>query len=110
MKVCCCVVRKNELIEVDPKKMVKFGIFTMALTNGMPTLAAYDVKTGVQPLVDVIVDLAEPVSYAGMVKGALQMAIGNEHEGKKAIGNAFKGYLVVKMAPMIFDMIDGIGF
>ena len=74
----------------------------MALTSGNPVLAAVDVKTGVQPLIDVIVDLAEPVSYAGMIKGALQMAIGNEHEGRKAVGNAFKGYLVVKVAPMIF--------
>lgn len=109
MKICACVVRKNELIEIDSKRVLKVGILAMALSSGNPAFAAFDVKRGVQPLVDVIVDLAEPVSYAGMVKGALQMSIGNEHEGKKAVGNAFKGYLVVKIAPMIFDVIDGIG-
>ena len=110
MEICCCVVKNNELIELDHKKIIKTGACVMALTSGNPVLAAVDVKTGVQPLIDVIVDLAEPVSYAGMIKGALQMAIGNEHEGRKAVGNAFKGYLVVKVAPMIFDIIDGIAF
>ena len=108
MKVCACIVRNNELLEVDSKKLLKVGLFSMALSSGNPVLAAVDIKTGVQPLVDIIVDLAEPVYYAGMIKGALQMAIGNEHEGKKAIGNATKGYLVVKFAPLIFDIIDGI--
>lgn len=108
MKICACVVRKNELIEVDSKKVLKVGILAIALSSGNPAFAAVNVKEGVKPLIDAVVDLAEPVSYAGMVKGALQMSIGNEHEGKKAVGNAFKGYLVVKIAPMIFDVIDGI--
>lgn len=110
MKICCFVVNKNELVEIDYKKVTKTAITTMALCSSTPTLAAVDVKTGVQPLINVIVDLAEPISYAGMVKGALQMSLGNEHEGKKAIASAFKGYLVVKVAPMIFDLIDGISF
>lgn len=108
MKVCCCVVRKNELIEIDSKKIVKTGIFAMTLVNETTALAASNIKPSVQPVIDVIVDLAEPISYAAMIKGALQLAIGNEHEGKKVIGNAFKGYLVVKVAPKVFDLIDDI--
>ena len=106
MKICACIVRNNELLEVDSKKLLKAGIFSMALSSGNPALAAIDIKTGVQPLVDIIVDLAEPVSYAGMIKGALQMAIGNEHEGKKAMGNTVKGYLVIKFIPQILDLLS----
>lgn len=110
MEICCFVVKDNELLEVDPKKVTAVAMTTMALTSGHPALAAQtNVKEAVQPLVDVVIDLAEPITYAAMVKGGLQMAMGNEHEGKRAIANAFKGYLVVKFVPMIFDIIDGIG-
>ena len=109
MKVCCFVMKNHELIEVDPKKVTAVAMTTMALSSGNPVSAAQiNVKEAVQPLVDVVIDLAEPITYAAMVKGGLQMAMGNEHEGKKAIGNAFKGYLVAKLVPIIFDIIDGI--
>ena len=109
MQICYCVVKKNELVEIDPKKVAKTAVATMALCSGNPVMAAQvNVKQAVQPLIDIVIDLAEPVAFAATVKGGLQLSIGNEHEGKKAIGNAIKGYLVVKLVPILFDVIDGI--
>ena len=95
MKICCFVMKNHELIEVDVKKVTAVAMTTMALSSGNPVSAAQiNVKEAVQPLVDVVIDLAEPITYAAMDKGRLQMGMGNEHKKKKAIGHALKCSLV----------------
>ena len=109
MKVCYCVVNKNKLIEIDSKKVQKAAIATIALTtNTMPVLAAETVNVGeaFDPIIQVITDLADPLAYACFVKGGLLFMVGNEHEGKKAINNTLKGYLVVKFVPQILDLLS----
>lgn len=108
MKVCYCVVNKNKLIEIDSKKVQKAAIATIALTsNTIPVSAeAINVKDAFDPIIQVITDLADPLAYACFVKGGLMYMVGNEHEGKKAIGNTLKGYLVVKFVPQILDLLS----
>lgn len=109
MKVCYCVVNKNKLIEIDSKKVQKAAIATIALTtNTMPVLAAETVNVGeaFDPIIQVITDLADPLAYACFVKSGLMFMIGNEHEGKKAMGNTLKGYLIVKFVPQILDLLS----
>ena len=109
MKVCAFVVKDSRLIEIDYKKVQKAAIATIALTtNTMPVLAAETVNIGdaFDPIIEVITDLVDPVAYASFVKGGLMFMIGNEHEGKKAMGNTVKGYLVIKFIPQILDLLS----
>ena len=108
MKVCSFVIKNNQLIEMDPKKVQKVAIATIALTsNTIPVSAeAINVKDAFDPIINVITDLADPLAYACFVKSGLMFMIGNEHEGKKAMGNTLKGYLIVKFVPQILDLLS----
>lgn len=112
MKVCYFVVKDNELVEIDSKKVAATVMAAAALTTTptahAATVPAVDVKSLTQPFVQVIVDLSSPFSYACSVKGALKMAAGDEAKGKKMIKNALSGYLVVKFIPQIFEILDGV--
>ena len=82
---------------------------TLIMVNGMTTVAwAGPIANGVQPLLDVLKDLAEPFSYAFMVKGFLSMMAGNEHEGKKTIKYAIGGYVGIQFIPQIFSLIKSL--
>ena len=45
-----------------------------------------------------------------MIKGAMQVATGDEIKGKASMKNALMGYLVVKFTPQLFDFLDGLSF
>lgn len=112
MKVVACVVDNNELIEIDYRKVLKL-VSTVILLDSTGSLtgivghaSGVDVAGITAPFIDLVSKLGYPVCYASMVKGALQMATGADHEGKKAITSAVKGYLVVKFAPQVFDFLD----
>ena len=68
------------------------------------------IKEAAQPIVDAIIELANPVSYACMIKGAMQVATGDEVKGKASMKNALMGYLVVKFTPQLFEFLDGLTF
>ena len=111
MKICSFVVKNNELIEFDSKKVQKATIATGALTsNTLPVLAAetVNVAEAFDPIIQVITDLADPLAYACFVKGGLLFMIGNEHEGKKTINNTLKGYIIVKFVPQILELLGKI--
>ncbi len=112
MKICYFVVKNNELLEIDSRKVATTAMTVTALTTAptayAATVPAVDVKALTQPFVQVIVDLSSPFSYACAVKGALKMAAGDEAQGKKMIKNALSGYLVVKFIPQIFEILDGV--
>ena len=112
MKVCSFVMKNNQLIEMDPKKVQKVAIATIALTSNtiLVSAEAINVKDAFDPIIQVITDLADPLAYACFVKGGLLFMVGNEHEGKKAINNTLKGYLVVKFVPQILDLLSKIVF
>lgn len=111
MKICSFVVKNNNLIELDSKKIQKLTLATIALTsNTAPVLATdtINVAEAFDPIIQVITDLADPLAYACFVKGGLLYMVGNEHEGKKAINNTLKGYLIVKFVPQILDLLGKI--
>lgn len=108
MKVCAFVVKDSRLIEIDYKKVQKLGITAIALTSSTMPVSAETINIGdaFDPIIKVITDLVDPVAYASFVKGGLMFMIGNEHEGKKAMGNTVKGYLVIKFIPQILDLLS----
>ncbi|WP_298042448.1 hypothetical protein [uncultured Clostridium sp.] len=100
---------KVKEIKIDVDKIAMQAAITLILTNGMTTVAwAGPIADGVQPLLDVLRDLAEPFSYAFMVKGFLSMMAGNEHEGKKTIKYAIGGYIGIQFIPQIFSLIKNL--
>ncbi len=117
MKICYFVMKNNELVEVDPKKAGQVVTTCALMTTPVLPIHAADVANGglqikeaAQPIVDAIIELANPVSYACMIKGAMQVATGDEIKGKASMKNALMGYLVVKFTPQLFDFLDGLSF
>ncbi len=116
MKICYFVVKDNELLEIDKAKVAKLAttavtavvLTTNQTVHAAPVTPEIDVTTLTQPFVKLIVDLANPFSYACAVKGALKLSAGEDVKGKKMIKNAFSGYLVVKFIPQMFDLLDGV--
>ena len=97
---------KVKEIQIDVDKVTMQAAITLIMVNGMTTVAwAGPIASGMQPLLDVLKDLAEPFSYAFMVKGVLIMMAGNEHEGKKTIKYAIGGYVGIQFIPQIFKLI-----
>ena len=91
---------KVKEIQIDVDKTVMQAAVTLIMVNGMTTVAwAGPIANGVQPLLDVLKDLAEPFSYAFM---------GNEHEGKKTIKYAIGGYIGIQFIPQIFSLIKSL--
>ena len=100
---------KVKEIQIDVDKVAMQAAITLVMVNGMTTVAwAGPIANGVQPLLDVLKDLAEPFSYAFMVKGFLSMMAGNEHEGKKTIKYAIGGYIGIQFIPQIFSLIKSL--
>lgn len=98
-------------IQIDADKILMQATVTAIMLNGTQTVAyAGTISQGLQPLIDVLKDLAEPVSYGFMIKGFLSIMAGNEHEGKKTIKYAAGGYIGIQWIPKIFEIIKGITF
>lgn len=102
---------KVKEIQIDVDKILMQASVTLILANGMTTVAyAGTIAQSVQPIIDTLKDLAEPVSYGFMIKGFLSMMAGNENEGKKTIKYAIGGYLGIQWIPVIFNVIKAIKF
>ena len=61
-----------------------------------------------QPLISILQDLAEPVSYGFMIKGFLQIMAGDDHAGQKTIKSAIGGFLGIQFIPKVFAIIKGV--
>lgn len=103
--------RLPELSREDEIKLAKLGItslFVIEALTGTQLYADTNIANAVQPLVNVLIDLAEPVSYGFMVKGFFEMMSGADSTGKKTIKHAVAGYLGIRFIPQIFNVIKGI--
>ena len=107
-------VKKNEVKEIHitiDKTTAAQILVTAILINGATSqVYAGTISHGLQPLINVLKDLAEPVAYGFMIKGFLQIISGKEHEGKKTLKYAAAGYIGIQWVPAIFELIKGISF
>lgn len=99
---------KERSFTIDDKNLIKVGIGLMVL--GPHNVYAGPISSALQPLINVLQDLAEPVSYGFMVKGFLQIMSGDEHAGQKTIKSAIGGYLGIQFIPRIFAIIRSVKF
>lgn len=100
---------KVKEIQIDVDKIVMQAAVTLVLVNGMTVTAwAGPISSGIQPIIEVLKDLAEPVAYGFMVKGFLQIMAGTEHEGKKTIKYSLGGFLGIQLIPKFFELIKNL--
>lgn len=136
MKVCAFYVTKKQRVieEKDVTKtlqyLAKTGISAVVLTQISPILmemvgtpitvqaATSELPTaglneGIDKIITITDELtiglqriAEPAAFAFAVKGVLEKIAGKEQIGEKHMKEALKGYVVIQVLPMIFDMIS----
>lgn len=99
---------EEKVYKLDDKTLIDLGLAFMLLQSNKAY--ANSISSALQPLINVLQDLAEPVSYGFMVKGFLQVMAGDDHAGQKTIKSAIGGYLGIQFIPRIFAVIRGIRF
>lgn len=98
-------------IQIDVDKVACKVALTLILCNGMTTVAyAGGISQGMQPIIDILKDLAEPIAYGFMIKGFMKIMAGDETEGLKTIKYAIGGYVGIQWIPFIFRTIQTIKF
>lgn len=98
-------------IEFTVDKKIGTAALTLILISGSTQIAyAGPISNGLEPIIQILKDLAEPISYGFMVKGFLQLMSGDEHEGLKTVKYAIGGYIGIQWIPMIFKAIKNIAF
>ncbi|MCM0648609.1 hypothetical protein NBE98_09510 [Clostridium swellfunianum] len=117
MKIYGFYVRKDSKkhrvkeISIDVNKALMTASVTVMMLNGMSyTAYAGSITSSVQPIIDVLKDLAEPIAYGFMIKGFMKIMAGDEHEGMKTIKYSVGGYVGIQWIPAIFRLIKGITF
>lgn len=63
------------------------------------------VMAGLSPVIKLITDIAEPITYGYMVKGFLKFTQGKEEEAKKTLTNAGIGFLGVQFVPSVMKFL-----
>lgn len=91
---------------ITDRKIINVGIAAILILPDM--VYANPISSALNPLIVVLQDLAEPVSYGFMVKGFLQIMAGDDHAGQKTIKSAIGGFLGIQFIPKIFSIIRGI--
>lgn len=98
-------------INIDVDKILMVATVTVVMFNGITyTAFAGSISSSVQPIINVLKDLAEPVAYGFMIKGFMKIMAGDEHEGMKTIKYAIGGYIGIQWIPSIFGLIKSIKF
>jgi hypothetical protein len=80
--------------------------FSNGVTNGALTEGTDKILGIANEIITSLQKIAEPVAYAFCVKGILEKMSGQENVGSKHMKEALKGYVVIQVLPMIFDMIN----
>lgn len=105
---------KSDRVEefvIDSNKIIA-GTVLLIMFNELLNIPVYanSVTQGLQPIINILKDLAEPVSYGFMIKGFLKIMSGDETEGYKTIKHAIGGYIGIQWIPMIYSLIKSIHF
>ena len=80
--------------------------FGTDVTNGALTEGTDKILGIANEIISALQKIAEPVAYGFCVKGILEKMSGQENVGSKHMKEALKGYVVIQVLPMIFDMIN----
>lgn len=105
----------KDFIRDEHKKEVKpptLSVMPLAAAPFIPTTAfaaeesiQSQMITAFSPLFDLIQGLAYPVALACVLAGGLFITIGNSEKGFSMMQKAGLGYVVVMIAPMMFNVL-----
>lgn len=103
---------KEVNVTIDKKTVLKATILTATTCATLAPVPAQavSISQSVEPVIEILKDLAEPVSYGFMIKGFMKLMAGQEHEGLKIIKCSICGYIGIQWIPMIFSIIKSIKF
>lgn len=77
-----------------------------AIDSGSLEPAVNKMLSKADEIVNALQRLAYPVSYGFALKGILEKMSGNEQVGSKHLKEALKGYVIIQVLPMLFDVIN----
>lgn len=97
---------KVKELNITDRQIINTGMLLVLSSSN--SVSANNINQALQPLISVLQDLAEPVSYGFMVKGFLQIMSGDDHAGQKTIKSAIGGFLGIQFIPKIFAIIKGV--
>ena len=80
--------------------------FDHGVTNGALSEGTDKLLGIANEIISALQKVAEPVAYGFCVKGVLEKMSGQDNIGSKHMKEALKGYVVIQVLPMIFDMIN----
>lgn len=100
--------KEMQEINITDRHIISIGLALVSGTSTITKVHADSIAESFMPLVVVLQDLAEPVSYGFMIKGFLQIMAGNDHAGQKTIKNSIGGFLGIQFIPKIFEIIRSI--
>ena len=100
------IITTKKDITITDKQIIHTGIALMLASSNV--VSASGINNALQPLISILQELAEPVSYGFMIKGFLQIMAGDDHAGQKTIKSAIGGFLGIQFIPKIFAIIKGV--
>lgn len=87
---------------------IRVAVFSgISVIVGGPIYAAgtNPIMEGLQPLINLIANLSEPVTYGYMTKGFLKYTQGKEEEAKNILKYAVIGFIGVKAVPQAMEWL-----
>ena len=91
--------------------IIKYGVpaTILIVSSNTQVLAESSISAKLHPVIALLQDLVEPVSYCFMIYGGLKIISGNKSRGLEILKDAAAGYVLVQWIPWLFDIIRSIG-
>ena len=100
------IITTKKDITITDRQIINTGIALMLASSNV--VSANSINDALQPLISILQQLAEPVSYGFMIKGFLQIMAGDDHAGQKTIKSAIGGFLGIQFIPKVFQIIKSV--
>lgn len=91
------------------KSVGEIIVFGSIILSPIDVSAGIDVNKALQPIINVLRDVAKPICYGSMLWGWSKVMLGQKSAGYKQLKEAIGGFLGVQFTPVIFDMLSKIG-
>ncbi len=67
------------------------------------------IKAKAQPIIDLMKEAAEPISYACFIWGFVKYMLGHKADAKETWKGATYGLVGIKLLPWFFDILNSVG-
>ena len=106
MKVAITVIASSLFLDITTP--LAFAAQEVALPSVKDTFGSA-VNTALQPLIDVLKEIAKPIAGVMVTWGSLRFMIGQQEQGIANMQQAAIGYILVQLSPIILKLITGVG-